>query len=147
MLKVEITNNHPAWKKLGAMRFIRSVCQTAWQMQNKFEAENSEISILLTNDAFIQKLNAKYRKIDKPTNVLSFPMDDEVMRGDIIISYETVKKEAELENKSMKDHLALMVAHGTLHLAGYDHIKDNEAKEMETLERKILTSIKKRNRQ
>ena len=144
MLKVEITENHSSWKKLGVMRFIKNVCQTAWQMQNKLTAKNSEISILLTNDAFIQKLNAKYRNMDKPTNVLSFPMDDEIMRGDIIISYETVKKEAELENKNIKDHIALMVAHGTLHLAGYDHIKDNEAEEMETLERKILTAVKRK---
>ncbi len=144
MLKVEITNNHSAWKKLGVMRFIKNACQTAWQMQNKFTAKDSEISILLTNDAFIQKLNAKYRNMNKPTNVLSFPMDDEIMRGDIIIAYETVKKEAELENKNIKDHIALMVAHGTLHLAGYDHIKDNEAEEMEALERKILAAIKRK---
>ena len=144
MLKVEITSNHPAWKRLGAMRFIKNVCRIAWETQNKFTAENSEISILLTNDNFIQKLNAKYRKMDKPTNVLSFPMDDDVMRGDIIISYETIKKEAELENKNIKDHLALMVTHGTLHLAGYDHIKDEEAEEMEAMERKILSTIKRK---
>lgn len=143
MLKVEVNCNYSAWKKLGIIRFIKNASAVAWKKQNKFKASKSEISILLTDDAFIHELNAKYRHVDKPTNVLSFPLDDDIMRGDIIVSYETVKKEAEEENKTFRDHLALMVVHGTLHLAGYDHIKDDEAEEMEALERKILAQIKR----
>lgn len=94
--------------------------------------------------------NNDYRGKDKPTNVLSFefekpefvPVEEtNYLLGDLIICAVVVEKEALDQNKVQFDHWAHMVVHGTLHLMGYDHIKDNEAEEMEALERKILASL------
>lgn len=99
-------------------------------------------TVLLTNDAHLQDLNARFRDQNKPTNVLSFPNDDEVpdpdtgalYLGDIAISFETVLREAVETDKKLSDHLAHMIVHGILHLAGFDHEEDDEAEEMENQE-------------
>ena len=87
-------------------------------------------------DSEIQQINRDYRNIDKPTNVLSFELGDDVLLGDIYISFDTVKKEAISENISFEDHCAHMVVHGVLHLMGYDHINDKDATVMEAKETK-----------
>ncbi|MBQ7055359.1 MAG: apolipoprotein N-acyltransferase [Alphaproteobacteria bacterium] len=103
--------------------------------------ENSEVSVILTNDKEIQKINNKYRNINKPTNVLSFELGDDVLLGDIYISIDTVKKEAQIENIPVENHIAHMMVHGVLHLLGYDHINDDDAAEMEDKEIKILKKM------
>ena len=103
--------------------------------------KNAEVSIVLTNDKEIKKINHKYRNINKPTNVLSFELGDDVLLGDIYISFDTVAKEAKQENLSVNDHVAHMVVHGVLHLLGYDHINDNDAIVMENKETKILEKM------
>ena len=103
--------------------------------------KDSEVSINLVDDKTIHKLNKQYRGIDKPTNVLSFELGDDVLLGDIFISIDTVKKEAEQENIPVEEHVAHMVVHGMLHLQGYDHIKDDEARIMENKEIKILKKL------
>lgn len=103
--------------------------------------KNSEVSITLIDDKKIHKLNKEYRGMDKPTNVLSFELMDDILLGDIFISLDTVKREAEAANISVPEHVAHMVVHGMLHLQGYDHIKDNEAKIMESKEIKILNKL------
>ena len=100
--------------------------------------ENSEVSVILTNDKEIQEINKEYRNIDKPTNVLSFELGDDILLGDIYISVDTVQREAKVENITVVDHTAHMLVHGVLHLLGYDHIKDDEAEIMEEKETKIL---------
>lgn len=111
-----------------------------------------QISILLTNDAQIQDLNRDYRNKDKPTNILSFPMDDlfnsalalpdqPLMLGDLILAHETIWREAHTENKKIHDHLTHLLVHGLLHLLGYDHINEKEAETMESLEINILKSL------
>ena len=100
-----------------------------------------EVSIILTNDKEIHKLNKKYRNIDKPTNVLSFELGDDLLLGDIYISLDTVKREAATENISVAEHTAHMVVHGMLHLQGYDHITDDEAKVMESKEIAIMKKL------
>lgn len=102
---------------------------------------NSEVSITLVDDRQIHKLNKKYRGIDKATNVLSFELGDDVLLGDIFISLDTVKREAMAANISVEEHTAHMVVHGILHLQGYDHIKDSDAKIMESREIKILKKL------
>ena len=97
-------------------------------------SKESEVSIILTCDKEIRQLNKKYRKIDKPTNVLSFETGDNYLLGDIFISFETVKKQAKKENKSFEDHATHLVIHGLLHLMGFDHIEEKQAQEMENLE-------------
>lgn len=104
-----------------------------------------EISINLCDNDFIQDLNKKWRNKDKPTNVLSFPMDDDfntigkhIMLGDIILAFETITREAEEQNKKFIDHLRHLIIHSFLHLVGHDHIEDKKANLMEEIEIKIL---------
>lgn len=109
-----------------------------------------EISVALMDDASIRALNRDYRDKDAATNVLSFPLDgDEALLppgetaplGDIAVALETVQREAVTEEKAFSDHLSHMIVHGTLHLLGYDHELDDEAEEMEALEREVLATI------
>ena len=105
---------------------------------------SGEVSIVLTDDASIAKLNRDWRGIDKPTNVLSFPAAKPSVQGpppllgDVIVAYETLAREAAEEGKPFLHHLAHLVVHGYLHLLGYDHQTDSEAGAMEGLESKIM---------
>ncbi len=104
----------------------------------------AELSILLCDDAFIQDLNRKWRGIDKPTNVLSFPAGgapSAPMLGDIVIAYGTAAGEAREEEKPLRDHVVHLLVHGFLHLIGYDHLVAAEAEDMEALERAILADL------
>jgi probable rRNA maturation factor len=106
----------------------------------------SEVSILLTDDEHQRVLNREWRKIDKPTNVLSFPQIEPFtpiagLVGDITLAHETLVREAAEQGTRFPDHFAHLVVHGFLHLLGYDHIEDEEAKEMESLEISILASL------
>jgi probable rRNA maturation factor len=115
------------------------------------ETGDAELAIMLTDDAGIRTLNANWRGIDKPTNVLSFPAlqptgpslpgDPPRMLGDIAIAYETTRREADDEGKAFDHHLSHLAIHGFLHLIGYDHETDEEAGEMESLEREILARL------
>jgi len=78
-----------------------------------------EVSVLLTDDRDIAELNLIYRGVDRPTDVLAFPQD-ETLLGDVVISVETAKRQAEERGKPLDDELDLLVAHGLLHLLGYD---------------------------
>ncbi len=110
--------------------------------------DDAELSVLLTNDEQIQGLNLHWREIDKPTNVLSFPGSDlnagdtaGKVLGDIVISMETLAREADLEKKTQDDHFCHLIIHGFLHLFGYDHETDDEAEAMEHLERVALSKL------
>lgn len=100
--------------------------------------KNCEISIVITDDEDIKKINKIYRNIDKETNVLSFPMDDENMvipgikiLGDLVISEDTACKEAKAANITIDQRLSQLLIHGILHLSGYDHeISEKEDKKM-----------------
>lgn len=103
-------------------------------------------SFLVTTADEIQELNKQYRDKDKPTNVLSFPMQspeeiDVDLLGDIVLCASVIKQEAKQQSKSEVSHWAHMVVHGMLHLQGYDHIKDDDAEEMEQLEINILSRL------
>lgn len=105
-----------------------------------------ELTIRLVSEDESQTLNHEYRGKDKPTNVLSFPFEapPEVpleLLGDLVICIAVVEQEAQEQEKTSEAHWAHMVVHGCLHLLGYDHIKDDEAEEMEGLERQILDSM------
>jgi probable rRNA maturation factor len=105
-----------------------------------------EVSILLSSDAAIAGLNARYRGKAEATNVLSFPaagpaIGDHPPLGDIIIAYETLMRDVAAEHKPALSHLAHLTVHGILHLAGFDHGTDRDAERMENLEREILASI------
>jgi probable rRNA maturation factor len=107
--------------------------------------KNGELSIVLTDDSAVRALNRQWRGLDKPTNVLSFPgrgIDDGPhLFGDIVIAYETLKRECDDDDKDFLHHLAHLTVHGFLHLMGYDHTVDAEAEEMEALESRIMLSM------
>jgi len=105
-----------------------------------------ELTIRLVEQAESQALNSQYRGKDKPTNVLSFPFEvpegvELNLLGDLIICAQVVSNEANEQGKTLTAHWAHMVIHGCLHLLGYDHISDDEAQEMETLEIDILKKL------
>jgi apolipoprotein N-acyltransferase len=103
--------------------------------------ENSEVSITLVDDNEMRRINRKYRKINKPTNVLSFELSDPFLLGDIFISLDTVRAQAKEEGISFDAHVAHMVVHGVLHLMGYDHIDDDDAEKMEKKETTVLKKL------
>lgn len=102
----------------------------------------SELTLKLTTDKRVQKLNAEFRGKDKPTNVLSFPAGVDGYLGDIAIAYGVTAREAKAEKKTLLDHTAHLTVHGVLHLLGYDHITARQAKVMEPLEVTILKTMK-----
>jgi len=105
-----------------------------------------ELCIRIVSEQESQTLNREYRGKDRPTNVLSFPFEvppgiPVSLLGDLVICAEVVAREAQEQHKPVQDHWAHMVVHGTLHLLGFDHINDEEAEEMEALERTLLAQM------
>ena len=107
------------------------------------EPAPGELVVLLTNDAEIQELNARFRGKDQPTNVLSFPAgpNPHGHLGDVALGLGVCAAEAKAQGKPLASHLQHLVAHGVLHLVGYDHYDDGEAEAMEGLERSILAGL------
>ncbi len=109
--------------------------------------EGSEVSLLFTDDAAVQKLNSQWRNKDKSTNVLSFPGSDPQgdvygpLLGDIVFARQTIVREADELGIEFADHLSHLTVHGLLHLFDYDHQESDEAELMESLEKAILASI------
>jgi probable rRNA maturation factor len=106
----------------------------------------SELTIRIVDKEESRTLNHQYRGFDKATNVLSFPFEappgiELNLLGDLVICAPLVEKEASEQGKSQIAHWAHLVIHGTLHLLGYDHIEDDEAKIMESLEQAIMSSL------
>jgi probable rRNA maturation factor len=112
--------------------------------------EGTELSIALVDDATIQELNRTYRRKDKPTDVLAFPMDGEGepgtkppgcqsprVLGDVIVSVPTARRQAGRRRRILLDELTMLLAHGLLHLLGYDHATDEEAREMTARTREL----------
>ena len=115
-----------------------------------------DVYITLTNNEEIHKINKEYRDVDRPTDVLSFPMyerdeiaglkndtDDEIEKilGDIIVSIEKVREQAEEYGHSFERELAYLVTHGMLHLLGYDHMREEEKAVMRKREEEILETL------
>ena len=110
------------------------------------EGDEVEMTVRIVDEAESHELNLAYRGKDRPTNVLSFPFEcpDEVelpLLGDLVICRQVVEREAAEQEKPLMSHWAHMVVHGSLHLLGYDHIEDNEAEEMESLETQIMQGL------
>lgn len=106
------------------------------------------VNVLLTDDAQLQELNAAYRGINKPTDVLSFPageampgMENDLQLGDIAISVPYAERQAYEGQHSLKSELQLLAVHGTLHLLGYDHMKPEDKLDMWSVQASILAQI------
>ena len=131
----------------------KNVIEKCYDVENLID-KNLMLNIIFTNNKNIQEINKEYRNIDKSTDVLSFPMfekeeieerqaDDNIdILGDIIISLETVKLQAEEYGHSFERELSYMLVHGFYHLMGYDHMNDEDKLIMREKEEGILKSIK-----
>ena len=144
-LQIDIQAQSPLWEAQPlAGQTVRDAVIAA---ASALSTAGGEVSIVLTDDSVIRALNRDWRGIDKPTNVLSFPAagqkagEDARLFGDRIIAYETLERECDDGNRIFLHHLAHLAVHGFLHLIGYDHQTDTQAKEMEGLESKIMTRL------
>ena len=138
------------WKGLLVPAAVETFRQTAWN-------HDAVLSCLLTNDETIRELNATYRKKDKATNVLSFPLlefsqpllpkeagFEYNQLGDVVLAFETVRRESLELGLSIQDHSVHLFVHSVLHLLGYDHEEEAEACVMENLESSILVALGRR---
>ena len=117
-------------------RFIRRVVRGTL----KKEARDGEVSIVLADNEYMRELNLKYRSVDRATDVLAFPMDEEIL-GDIVISVEKVKEQALVYRVSFENEFGRLVIHGILHLLGYDDSSQRKAKKMHAREEEILKEV------
>ena len=150
---IEVSLQDPEWEKIGDIeKMIRQAVERTLataMMPETAIGRDLEVSIVLANDDLIQVLNREYREKDTPTNVLTFAsLDSEEIAtegilnlGDVILSFQTIQREAKEQGKFILDHVKHMTVHGILHLLGYDHLNDDEANDMETLEIGILTGL------
>jgi probable rRNA maturation factor len=138
---IELEIEDAAWT--AAEPDAEALAGRAGQAVLDHERQVGGATVLLTDDATVQDLNARFRGQDKPTNVLSFPAPANAERhlGDIALAYGVCAREAGEQGKTLGAHLQHLVAHGVLHLLGYDHMSDQEAEEMEGLERAVLASL------
>lgn len=145
------------WKR--ALRTPAALCRKAAAAafeavaaRRKPRARTVELAVVLTSDAAVKRLNARYRGRNKPTDVLSFPAwlasepgaagdAREAMLGDVIIARAVSARDARAENKPLSEHLMHLVVHGVLHLLGYDHGRDTDALAMERLEISVLKTL------
>ena len=114
--------------------------------------EDCEVSVLLTNDARIHELNRDYRGYDKPTDVLSFALEEDEsvvlppgfprMLGDVVVSLQTVARQAVEHSRPVSHECAWALCHGVLHLLGYDHQTDEEEAEMRSKEQQVLAALR-----
>ena len=111
-----------------------------------FKQPSAEMTMRIVSSDESQQLNSQYRGKNQPTNVLSFPFEAPPqvpcdLLGDLVICHAVVVHEAKAQDKTLLQHYAHMVVHGTLHLLGFDHLEDDEAQEMEALETRILADL------
>jgi probable rRNA maturation factor len=143
---LDISVSSPLWRRLPRARAIARETIAA-AAESGAPSEGGEVSLWLADDAALRALNLRWRGLDKPTNVLSFPsalpgrLGDATALGDIALAYETLAREAEDLGVPLADRYRHLLAHGFLHLIGYDHETDAEAERMEALETRILTRL------
>jgi probable rRNA maturation factor len=141
---IDVIVEEGAWDTSAEAVVRRALTEAAVATGGDFK--DRTLAVLLTDDASIRRLNAQWRHIDKPTNVLSFRPGSHqqgpvISLGDLAIAYETTAREAKEENKPFADHLVHLAVHGFLHLLGHDHETDAAAEGMEHLERVVLARL------
>ncbi len=143
MIALDISVEEPGWKTLPDLDNLCREAVTAALAEAGLDVATGDgvmLSLLLTDDAAISRLNRDWRGKDRPTNVLSFPAAPGINPlgpeplGDIALAYETCAREAEEEGKTLAAHVAHLVVHGVLHCLGDDHEDDAQAEAMEARE-------------
>lgn len=156
-LSAEVMVQCNAWSEFidaeATIQRVVAVVDGVPEVQAKLDGQKASglaVSIVLSDDEAVRQLNKTHRGIDKPTNVLSFPaapgtLDAEepsvAYLGDIVIAYETVVTEAKCQDRTVDDHFSHLVTHGLLHVLGYDHETEEDARKMEQLEISLLAML------
>ena len=155
---IEIAQDNDEWdsyKEINPKVFEEILEEVLKNYPNFSKVQNIELSILLTNDKRIKKLNQEFRNENSATNVLSFPdLDidfsqilefkpdlDYIYLGDIAFAFETISEEVKKKNIPFLNHFKHLLVHSTLHLLGYDHMNDTEAEIMQDIEVKNLKKL------
>jgi probable rRNA maturation factor len=163
MIAIDIEVKSKKWQEeKNIAEFIKKTCQKIiplTDLKNILKKDfELEIAISLVCDSQIKKINSQFRNKNEPTDVLSFlSLDENLIRkiglektvgstnylflGDIVISFETLKKDAILQKKTLRNHLTHLILHAIMHLIGYDHIEPKMAKIMEQKEIEILKKL------
>ena len=150
MIKVNVLSEEKSWSQKIKKKefFFNQICK---YFPKKFTFKNKKVylTLLLSNNRNIKRLNKKFRKKDKHTDVLSFPFQNKIKNfkeaylGDIIISFNYINKPKNLTNYDFKEKVTKVFIHGFLHLLNFNHIKKKEYQLMFHEEQKIFRSVKK----
>ena len=149
-MNLEISIECDSWNE-EEMKLITTECAEAVFSELGLDKNNLEICFLFTNNEEMCVLNKTYRGMDKPTNVLSFPMGtpsgngNYCILGSIALAFGIIVREALDQKKSIQNHLKHLIIHGLLHLMGYNHTSESDAERMETLEITILKKLAVKN--
>ena len=142
-MEIQIQNSQ---KKRVRITSLRTLAQQLLQAEGR--GEDTEVSILLTDDEYIRILNRDYREIDAPTDVLSFSQvegeeiaGDGNLLGDIVISVETAQRQAKEQGHSLEEEMRMLLAHGLLHLLGYDHAEPDDERVMFERQAELLRTL------
>lgn len=128
--------------------FLAGVAEAV--LRSEEYTEQAEVSLVFVDDMYIHSLNSEYRGIDSPTDVLSFAMlegetiagqEEELILGDVVVSLETARRQADEYGHSFRRETSYLIAHGVLHLLGYDHKDEKGREEMRLKEEQILASL------
>ncbi len=144
-----IIDDNYGFKESAIKKIIRKTINLTFSELNDDYNKEYEVNILLAKNEQIKKINKKYRKINKVTNILSFPQDpimsnlreEKLLLGDIVLSLDKLRNEAEDQSKKFSNHLTHIIMHGFMHLLGFDHKNKKEAKVMEEKEKDILSKL------
>ena len=146
--RVEFVETAKRWRRaLPARRLARETIAAAAEEAGVKLKRGAELTVHLSDDKALRALNKQYRAKDAPTNVLSFPaspperLGASRLLGDVFLALETLEREAEAEKKRLDDHFRHLIAHGFLHLVGFDHETAEEAKAMEAVEVRALARL------
>tara|TARA_B100001057_G_scaffold235357_1_gene235642 strand:- start:3848 stop:4309 length:462 start_codon:yes stop_codon:yes gene_type:complete len=151
MIKVNVFSEEKSWNERIKNKdfFFNNICK-CFPKKYKFINKKINLSVLLSNNKNIKKLNNQFRKKNKSTDILSFPMDDYKKEkktnylGDIIISFNYINNPKNISKIQFKEKLTKIFIHGFLHLLGFDHLKDKDFKKMLIEEKKIFEQVKRK---
>ena len=150
MIKVNVLTEEKSWsKKIKKKEFFFNQLCRHFPKKFKFINKRVYLTLLLSNNKNIKRLNKKFRKKDKHTDILSFPLHKkmknfkEVYLGDVIISFNYMNKPKNINNYDFKEKVTKIFIHGFLHLLNFNHIKEKEYQIMFREEQKIFRSVKK----
>ena len=147
-MPVLVTRKAPSSVSVRSVR-VRTLAE---KMLRHLDRQGQELSVLLTDDSFIRGLNGTHRGKDRPTDVLAFPLlpesagepgaPDQALLGDVVISIDTAERQARQRKHTLMDEITFLLAHGILHLVGYDHQTDADEAVMNAMTQKLVQVAK-----